>query len=98
MSNEIQHEEIPNTHGFLAKCYDKEEESKFTTKQLSPYAQMQEILQKLQKSQCIKPSEKQKQCSSLIPLSCGTSMPTIGVFTIKLINRAALVLPQTAMG
>ena len=82
--NQTQNEEIPNTHGFLAKCYDKEEKSKFTTKQLSPNVQMQKPLQKPQKSQCIKPSEKKKQCSSLIPLSCGTSMPTIGAFTIKI--------------
>ena len=43
LSTEIQHEEIPNTHGFLAKCYDKEEESKFTTKQLSPNVQCRNL-------------------------------------------------------
>ena len=41
--NQNQHEEIPNTHGFLAKCYDKEEESKFTTKQLSPNVQCRNL-------------------------------------------------------
>ena len=41
--NQTQYEEIPNTHGFLAKCYDKEEESKFTTKQLSPNVQCRNL-------------------------------------------------------
>ena len=34
-----QHEEIPNTHGFLAKFYDEDEESKIATKQLSTNVQ-----------------------------------------------------------
>ena len=71
--NQTQHEEIPNTYGFLAKCYDEDEESKIATKQLSTNVQCWGLW-KHQKSM-YQTRGKQKQPSSLIRLSCGASMP-----------------------
>ena len=42
-ASQTQHEENPNTPGFLAECYHKEEECKFTTKQLSTNVQCRNL-------------------------------------------------------